>query len=84
MKYFVTNINKLEIAIILVDESISRLKTFQKDELVKIYSNTLNISEKFIVLACIKNEKIEYIYGKEMIIQMLYDNEISNINWKIC
>ncbi len=30
MKYFVTNINKLEIAIILVDESISRLKNVSK------------------------------------------------------
>lgn len=37
MKYFIININKLEIGIVLVNESISRMKTFQKDEFVKSY-----------------------------------------------
>lgn len=75
MKYFIININKLEIGIVLVNESISRMKTFQKDEFVKSYQNTLNISKKFIILAFKINDKTKYIYGNVRIISELKKNQ---------
>lgn len=75
MKYFIININKLEIGIVLVNESISIMKTFQKDEFVKSYQNTLNISKKFIILAFKINDKTKYIYGNVRIISELKKNQ---------
>ena len=82
MKYFTTKLFNKYFYVLIVNEIISRANKEAWDNIRKIYSNKLKVDEKLIILACKINNKIEYIYGSEIIINELKQNKNLEIVWE--